>query len=59
LYLVYVPGKALPQILKGWINTPANIKKAGNLQAVIVSEINLGEFDYHQRFPSSSRAKKP
>ena len=24
---------------------------------MIVSEINLGEFDYHQRFPSSSRAK--
>ncbi|WP_235147725.1 hypothetical protein [Enterobacter cloacae] len=25
---------------------------------MIVSEIILGEFDYHQRFPSSSRAKK-
>ena len=51
-------GKRCREILKGWFNTPANIKKAGNLRAVIVSEINLGEFDYHQRFPSSSRAKK-
>lgn len=34
-------GKRCREILKGWINTPANIKKAGNLRAVIVSEINL------------------
>ena len=52
-------GKRCRETLKGWINTPANIKKAGNLRAVIVCEINLGEVDYNQRFPSSTRAKKP
>lgn len=46
LYLVHVQrGKRCREILKGWANTPANIKKAGNLRALIVSEINLGEFD--------------
>jgi len=51
-------GKRCREILKGWANTPANIKKAGNLRAMIVSEINLGEFDYHQRFPSSDKGHK-
>jgi len=51
-------GKRCREILKGWANTPANIKKAGNLRALIVSEINLGEFDYNQRFPSSDRGNK-
>lgn len=51
-------GKRCREPLKGWTHTPANIKKAGSLRAVIVSEINLGEFDYHKRFPSSRRARK-
>lgn len=46
-------GKRCREILKGWANTPANIKKAGNLRSMIVSEINLGEFSYHNRFPTS------
>ncbi|MDI9222078.1 DUF3596 domain-containing protein [Pantoea sp. EA-12] len=48
-------GKRCRETLKGWINTPANIKKAGSLRTIIVSEINLGEFNYHERFPGSSR----
>jgi len=51
-------GKRCREILKGWVNSPANIKKAGNLRALIVSEINLGEFAYHQRFPSSRKSQK-
>jgi integrase len=51
-------GKRCREVLKGWLNTPANIKKAGNLRAVIVSEINLGEFNYHHRFPSSRKARE-
>ncbi|WP_337022480.1 MULTISPECIES: tyrosine-type recombinase/integrase [unclassified Pantoea] len=51
-------GQRCREPLKGWTHTPANIKKAGSLRAVIVSEINLGEFDYHKRFPSSRRARK-
>ncbi len=48
-------GKRCREILKGWVPTPANIKKAGNLRSLIVSEITLGEFDYEARFPSSRR----
>ena len=51
-------GQRCREPLTGWTHTPANIKKAGSLRAVIVSEINLGEFDYHKRFPSSRRARK-
>lgn len=51
-------GKRCREILKGWMSTPANIKKAGNLRAVIVSESNLGEFDYRTRFPSSRKARE-
>lgn len=51
-------GKRCREILKGWANTAANIKKAGNLRSMIVSEINLGEFDYKHRFPESKNAKK-
>jgi integrase len=36
----------------------SNIKKAGNLRAVIVSEIQLGQFDYAARFPESKALKK-
>lgn len=41
------------EVLQGWLVTNANIKKAGNLRAVIVSEIQLGQFDYAGRFPES------
>lgn len=51
-------GKRCREILKGWTVTPANIKKAGNLRAMVLSEINLGEFDYQSRFPSSRKATK-
>ncbi|MFB5745106.1 Arm DNA-binding domain-containing protein [Cedecea sp. S5-13] len=46
------------EVLKGWTVSSSNIKKAGNLRAVIVSEIQLGEFDYTLRFPESSSVKK-
>lgn len=49
-------GKRCREVLKGWIVSPANIKKAGNLRAIITSEINMGEFDYGRRFPSSKKA---
>lgn len=48
-------GKRCREVLKGWTATPANIRKAGSLRSVIVSEINLGEFDYQMRFPSSRK----
>ncbi|WP_257805850.1 site-specific integrase [Enterobacter ludwigii] len=51
-------GKRCREVLKGWMVTPANIKKAGNLRALIVSEIQLGEFDYARRFPESKSVKK-
>jgi len=46
------------ETLKGWTVNNANIKKAGSLRAVIVSEIQLGTFDYAGRFPTSAAAKK-
>lgn len=46
------------EVLKGWLPSSANIKKAGNLRAVIVSEIQLGQFDYALRFPESKAIKK-
>lgn len=49
-------GKRCREVLQGWVTSPSNIKKAGSLRAVIVSEINLGEFDYHSRFPESRKA---
>ncbi|MDJ1654915.1 DUF3596 domain-containing protein [Raoultella sp. Ech2A] len=49
-------GKRCREVLKGWVVSPSNIKKAGNLRAVITSEISLGEFDYRRRFPSSKRS---
>ena len=50
-------GKRCREMLKGWIPTPSNIKKAGQLRMVIVSEISLGEFDYRTRFPESKQAE--
>lgn len=46
------------EVLKGWIVNSANIKKAGNLRALIVSEIQLGQFDYALRFPESKAIQK-
>ncbi|WMY76403.1 site-specific integrase [Buttiauxella selenatireducens] len=46
------------EVLQGWSVTPANIKKAGNLRAVICSEIQLGNFKYETRFPESKSLKK-
>lgn len=46
------------EVLRGWSVTSGNIKKAGNLRAVIVSEIQLGQFDYAERFPESKALKK-
>ncbi|BDH45715.1 prophage integrase IntR [Salmonella enterica subsp. enterica serovar Choleraesuis] len=51
-------GKRCREVMKGWVNTPSNIKRAGSLRAVIVSEINLGEFDYAARFPNSQKASQ-
>lgn len=51
-------GARCRETLKGWVVNNANIKKAGSLRAVIVSEIQLGTFDYAVRFPTSAAAKK-
>jgi len=50
-------GKRCREVLKGWLVTPANIKKAGQLRMLIVSEINLGQFNYRSRFPDSKQAQ--
>ncbi|KLP36203.1 site-specific integrase [Enterobacter ludwigii] len=46
------------EVLRGWQITSGNLKKAGNLRAVIVNEIQLGQFNYAQRFPESRALKK-
>ena len=46
------------ETLRGWVVNNANIKKAGNLRAAIVSDIQLGQFDYATRFPESGAVKK-
>lgn len=46
------------EVLRGWQTTNSNLKKAGSLRAVIVSEIQLGQFDYAQRFPESKALSK-
>ncbi|MFQ3395150.1 site-specific integrase [Enterobacter mori] len=46
------------EVLRGWVVNSSNIKKAGNLRAVIVSEIQFGQFDYAARFPESKALKK-
>lgn len=51
-------GKRCRELLKGLTVSASNIKKAGNLRALIISEINQWEFDYHARFPSSKKAVK-
>ncbi len=49
---------AAAKFLRGWVVNSSNIKKAGNLRAVIVSEIQFGQFDYAARFPESKALKK-
>ncbi len=51
-------GKRCRETLKGWEITNSNIKKAGNLRALIVHEISSGEFEYLRRFPQSSTGAK-
>ncbi|EOA8199559.1 TPA: Arm DNA-binding domain-containing protein [Enterobacter hormaechei] len=46
------------EVLQGWAITNANIKKAGNLRALICAEIQLGTFKYEERFPESKALKK-
>lgn len=46
------------EVLRGWTVTSGNIKKAGYLRAIIVSEIQLGQFNYADRFPESKSLKK-
>lgn len=46
------------EVLRGWEVTNGNIKKAGNLRAAIMSEIQFGMFDYVARFPESKAIKK-
>jgi len=46
------------EVLRGWLVSNSNIKKAGNLRALIVSEIQMGAFDYAQRFPESKALSK-
>ncbi|MCL5519738.1 DUF3596 domain-containing protein [Citrobacter cronae] len=51
-------GKPCREVLRGWTVNSSNIKKAGNLRALITSEIQLGKFDYAERFPESKALKK-
>lgn len=46
------------EILRGWVTSNGNIKKAGNLRALIMSEIQMGTFDYGDRFPESKAINK-
>ncbi|OAT17912.1 phage integrase [Buttiauxella gaviniae ATCC 51604] len=46
-------GTRCREILKGWVVNNSNIKKAGNLRALICSEIQFGTFRYEERFPES------
>jgi integrase len=45
------------EVLRGWVANSSNIKKAGNLRALITSEIQLGTFRYADRFPESKALK--
>lgn len=51
-------GTRCREVLRGWVVSNGNIKKAGNLRALIVSEIQMGTFDYAERFPESKALKK-
>ncbi|RAY66765.1 site-specific integrase [Enterobacter hormaechei] len=54
----YYRGVRCREVLRGWLVNNSNIKKAGNLRALIVSEIQLGTFDYASRFPESKALSK-
>ncbi|OAT17833.1 phage integrase [Buttiauxella gaviniae ATCC 51604] len=51
-------GTRCREVLRGWLVSNANIKKAGNFRALVVSEIQMGTFDYAQRFPESKALSK-
>lgn len=51
-------GVCCRETLRGWVVSSGNIKKAGNLRALIVSEIQMGTFNYGERFPESKALKK-
>ena len=46
------------EVLRGWAATSGNVKKAGNLRAMIVSEIQMGKFSYADHFPESKALRK-
>lgn len=50
-------GKRCREVLHGWNATTSNLKKAGNMRAQIVSDIQLGTFDYLAYLPESKKAK--
>ena len=54
----YYRGVRCREVLRGWQVNNSNLKKAGNLRALIVSEIQLGTFDYASRFPESKALSK-
>lgn len=54
----YYRGVRCREVLRGWLVNNSNLKKAGNLRALIVSEIQLGTFDYANRFPESKALSK-
>jgi len=57
IWFVY-RGSRCREILQGWAITAANIRKAGNLRAGIIGDIQMGTFDYARRFPESKTIKK-
>lgn len=54
----YYRGVRCREVLRGWLVSNSNLKKAGNLRAMIVSEIQMGVFDYATRFPESKALTK-
>ena len=46
------------EVLRGWAPSNGNIRKAGNLRALIVSEIQSGNFNYAKHFPDSKAIQK-
>ncbi|HGR4958677.1 TPA: tyrosine-type recombinase/integrase [Klebsiella aerogenes] len=46
------------EVLRGWTVTNSNLRKAGNLRAQILCEIQQGKFNYAEHFPESKAARK-
>ncbi|AFJ47181.1 site-specific integrase [Shimwellia blattae] len=46
------------EVLKGWEVTKTNIRKAGNLRHLIISQIQNGTFNYRDHFPESPAARR-